>query len=176
MRGLLALALVVASSANTLGGIAGPTGASSLRFEAAGVFLAVMSDDDQPQRCQFDLKWSRYPIPVWLSNEELGGSASDTPIYSTLPLPYAEALDPHDKNKQAFCSQEDASTYFREHPGRRSLYSFPAFSQDFNTAIVIDVEDANVGKKSTFFSITALILKKRANGWKLNRYVELAIS
>ena len=176
MRAIVALTLVVAMSADAIGGVPGLSDALRLRSEAAGVFLAVMADDDQPQRCQFELNWNRYSIPEWLSKEELGSNAPEIIASPTESLPYAEALDPNGRSMQSFCSQNDASIYFRDNPGRRSLYSFPAFSRDGNTAIVIDVEDVSVGKRSTLFSITALILEKRLNGWKLDRYVRLAIS
>ena len=177
-----ALIMIMAMTTGVLGEAPGNAG-DRVHLEAVGVFRTIMAEDDEPQRCQFDVAWYRYPVPGWLAREELDVTLEKGVVAPSEPVPFIDALDPDRRARQAFCTLSDfnsASISAKgDAPVRRTSYTFPVFDKDFERAVVIVREDylgSGPNRSGSFIYIAAFVMKKTGNAWKIGNMIKLVVT
>jgi hypothetical protein len=121
--------------------------ATRLQAEAELLFKAVLADEPTPQPCELEAKWDTYPIPEDVAREYLDFTAHAELASPQVAAQPAAILDL--PSTSAICGAGVAEVSARQRQQdfeasseqtlliRSTPYTFPVFSEDYRTAILV---------------------------------------
>ena len=169
----------------------------SASIEAQGLFKVVMTAEEKPGRCQFDLEWAHDELPDYAAHQIFHFTirAGLSPPFTILD--FRATLDPKSRLLNAFCSQEQLKTYTAQRLQAferssdssmqidRTTYSFPIFNADFSQAVIIKSSlalegrsrwDGKIGRHPAGVGSSAEVYRKARGRWRFVRLIELGVS
>jgi hypothetical protein len=195
-NGAIWLACLAAYLAS-IGPMQGADEGSEIRLDAEAklLFKAVLTDEPTPEPCELEAKWDTYPIPEDVAREYLDSTAHAELASPQVAAQPAAILDlPSTSN--AICGAGIAEVSARQRQQdfeasseqtlliRSTRYTFPVFSQDYRTAILVishSVQEwARMAGGVTRLPVQAVgyaaVYARSENGWSRTTTIELFIT
>jgi hypothetical protein len=166
-----------------------------LESEARVLFKAVLADEPAPEPCELAPEWDTHPIPEAVARDYLGLT-----LHAELSGPYVvtkpQAILDLAGKSGALCSSETAKALVSERRKqfeagsdrmlliRNTGYSFPVFSDDYRTAVVVVSHSVEgwartpdrIGRLPVQAVGYAAVYAKSETGWSRVTTIELWVS